>query len=106
MDIFNLTPRQLKRAAVIKQRIAALVNELTSLAGASEKPQVGQRRHKMSPAGRRRIAAAQRARWMKRRQRESQRRSSRARKQGASKANANRSAKMKVYWAKKKASRK
>jgi hypothetical protein len=82
---------------------AALVNELTS---ASEKARVGQRRHTMSPAGGSRIAAAQRARWIKRRQRESKQRSSRARKQGASKTNARQSVKMKAYWAKKKASRK
>lgn len=105
MDLLNLTPRQFKRAAVIKQRIAALTNELTRLLGASDKSSLVRRRSKMSAAGRRRIAAAQRARWMKQRRRESRKTGTRTRKKTAAKANASRSAKMKAYWAKKKAGR-
>lgn len=105
MDIFDLSPRQLKRAAAVKERIAALNAELRKLLGTSSNgaPQTGRR---MSAAGRRRIAAAQRARWAERRQAESGKRNTRARGKTSATANAARSAKMKAFRAKKKRGKK
>jgi len=65
--ITNLTPKQLRQAASLKEKIAALQRKLAKLAGseapASAKP--GRKRRRMSAAGRARIAAAARARWAK-----------------------------------------
>jgi hypothetical protein len=63
--ITNLTPQQLRQAASIKERIAALQKKLAKLAG-SEVPapaKAGRKKRRMSAAGRARIAAAARARW-------------------------------------------
>jgi len=63
--IINLTPKQLRQAASLKERIAALQKKLAKLAGsegaAPAKP--GRKRRRMSAAGRARIAAAARKRW-------------------------------------------
>ena len=65
--IAGLSVRQLKRAAVIKQRIERLEQNLASLLGApaASSPAGGRKRHKMSRAARAKIAAAQKARWAK-----------------------------------------
>jgi len=82
MNIPTLTPRQLRKAADLKERIDALQNELNELLGgevpapvqaaieAPERPKNGSRRKKrkkVSAEGRANIAAAQRARWAARR---------------------------------------
>jgi len=60
----NLTPRQLRRAANVKERIDALQEELGELLGASAPAAAAApRRKKISAAGIARIRAAQRARW-------------------------------------------
>ena len=92
MDILDLTPRQLNRAAAIKQRIAALTDELTKLLGATGNGRSTQRRRRISAAGRRRIAAAQRARWVKLRNGKSQKSAGRTSKKTAAVAEAVRSA--------------
>jgi hypothetical protein len=67
METFtNLTPRQLRRAADVKERIDALQEELSQLLGASAPAPAAApapKRKKISAAGIARIRAAQRARW-------------------------------------------
>jgi hypothetical protein len=69
METFtNLTPKQLRRAADVKERIDALQEELSQLLGApapaeAEAAPAKPRRKKISAAGIARIRAAQRARW-------------------------------------------
>jgi hypothetical protein len=71
MDITNLSPRQLRQAADLQERILELRNHLGEILGgeipvpfATETPQAPKKgRRKMSAEGRARIAAAQRARW-------------------------------------------
>ena len=65
MNILDLTPSQLKRAAAIKEQIESLSRELGAILGAPAKsaPVSNQRRRTMSAAVKKKIAAAQRARW-------------------------------------------
>src|ERR1039458_2641887 len=68
MNIANLTPKQLRRAAAIKDKIQSLENELHRIIGSSIKPVAAvaqKKKRKMSAAGRAKIAAAARARWAK-----------------------------------------
>jgi hypothetical protein len=68
-NLESLTSAQLKRAAVIKDKIDSLTRQLNSLLGrsapATAKGAGRGRKAGMSAAGRARIAAAQRARWAK-----------------------------------------
>jgi hypothetical protein len=68
MTIHHLTSQQLRKAAQIKDEIAALEKQLSSILGsgtsAASKPAPTKRR-KMSAAGRARIAAGARAWWAK-----------------------------------------
>lgn len=62
-NINELSITQLKRAVILKERIARLEKELSALVGTSG---VGPtRKGGMSAAGRARIAAAQKKRWAK-----------------------------------------
>jgi hypothetical protein len=110
MNILDLTPLQLKRAAAIKQRIAALTDELTKLLGASGSGQRTKRRRRMSATGRRKIAAAQRARWANLRRAELaaavSAQPAATKKRNTAAANASRSAKLKAYWVVRKARKK
>lgn len=65
--IANLSAKQLRRAADIQEKIAALQDELTSYFGgsASSPAKAPRRKSRMSAAGRARIIAAQKARWAK-----------------------------------------
>ena len=63
MNLLDLTPGQLKRAATIKEQIDRLHGELSKLLGGAANN--GVRNSRLSPATRRRIGAAQRARWAK-----------------------------------------
>jgi len=72
MILTNLTGKQLRRAATIKEKIALLEKDLSRILGvstpakapaASKAPR--KKKNKMSAAGRARIAAAQKARWAK-----------------------------------------
>ena len=70
MDVTNLSPAQLRKAADLKERFYSLNSELASLLGGNSSlnpqplpPKAGRRQ--MSAAGRARIAAAARARWAK-----------------------------------------
>ena len=70
MNLISLTPKQLRKAANIQERIQSLQKELNQIFGANAdttepEPSDGRRRkrHKMSAAGRAAIAAAARERW-------------------------------------------
>jgi len=67
-SIANLSIKQLRKAASLKEKIQSLEKELGRILGSPTKPVVQvapKKRRKMSAAGRARIAAAQRARWAK-----------------------------------------
>jgi len=69
MELANVTPQQLRKAADIQERIQSLQRELASLLGdrierAPSAPAGGKKRG-LSAAGRAAIAAAARARWAK-----------------------------------------
>ena len=68
--IANLSSKQLRRAADLKEKISALEDELAavlgSAAGAAESPVAGKaKKRKISAAGIARIKAAQKLRWAK-----------------------------------------
>jgi hypothetical protein len=112
MDIYDLTINQLRRAAVIKEQIEKLNRELGSILGASPKSgAVSAKKRTMSAAVRKKIAAAQRARWMNLRRAKPAARpvktAAKAKKKTFSAATrAKLSAKLKAYWAAKRAGKK
>jgi hypothetical protein len=66
MNIIELTPRQLRRAAEIKEKLDDLNRELRRLLnGSSSNGAASRSKRTMSAAVRRKIAAGQRARWAK-----------------------------------------
>jgi hypothetical protein len=69
MKITNLTPQQLRRAASIKERLDGLNNELRRLldGATTNRATTSRKKRTMSAAVKRKIAAAQKARWAKRR---------------------------------------
>jgi hypothetical protein len=109
MDVYDLTVNQLKRAAAIKEQIEALNRELRGLLGAPAiiRPEQKQSRG-VSAAVKRKIAAAQRARWASLRRAKPGTRSvkpaAHAKRKTFSRATrAKLSRKLKAYWAAKKA---
>ena len=65
-SIINLSAKQLRRAAAIKEQIQSLENELGRIFGSSTKPvavAAPKKRRKMSAAGRKAIGDAARKRW-------------------------------------------
>lgn len=70
-SLSNLSARQLRQAAKLKDKIADLQTELNRIFGASEKAsaapagKVRRKRKPMSAAAKAKIAAAARARWKK-----------------------------------------
>jgi len=69
MKITDLTPQQLRRAASIKERLDGLNNELRRLldGAMTNRATTSRKKRTMSAAVKRKIAAAQKARWAKRR---------------------------------------
>ena len=66
MNLLDLTPQQLKRVAAIKEQIDRLNAELRRLLGGSSRGNRAPRKKPpMSAAARKKIAAAQKARWAK-----------------------------------------
>jgi len=67
MNISELSPAQLRKAAKMKERIVRLQSELDRLFGSKAGPEAApkKRTRRMSAAGRARIVAAQKARWAK-----------------------------------------
>jgi len=109
MNLLDLTANQLKRAAAIKERIADLNKELGNILGMPARPgAASQKKRSLSVSARRKIAAAQRARWAKVQARQSTpssaKAAARSRKKTMSRATkAKLSARMKAYWKTKKA---
>ena len=65
--ITSLTAQQLRHAAGLKEKIAALEKQLSQILGSTSdvKPSAPAGRKKMSAAARKKIGAAQKARWAK-----------------------------------------
>jgi len=63
--MIDLTSKQLRRAAAIKEKIQTLQKQLSRLLGANDSTSAPRKQRHMSAAARARIAAAQRARWAK-----------------------------------------
>jgi hypothetical protein len=64
--MINATPKQLRKAAKIQERIQSLQKELGQLLGGSDETaaiEAPRKRRKVSAAGRARMRAAQKARW-------------------------------------------
>lgn len=105
MNLFDLTPNQLKRAASIKEQIDRLNDELVKLLGGVSNERDGKKTGRLSPASRARIAAAQRRRWAKVRKARADKSASKAtvkKSKMSTAARARVSAQMKSYWRKKK----
>ncbi|MGH7798271.1 MAG: hypothetical protein ACREQ2_25695 [Candidatus Binatia bacterium] len=112
MNLHDLTVNQLKRAAAIKQHIEDLNKELGSILGVPAKSGAASKNNRsMSASVRKKIAAAQRARWAKVQGAGpvalAAKRAPKANKKTMSRATrAKLSAKLKAYWAAKKAGKK
>jgi len=111
MNLQDLTVDQLKRAATIKQQIEDLNKDLDRILGAPTKSGAATNsKRTISASVRKKIAAAQKARWAKlqgTRPAASAKRAAKAKKKTMSPAaRAKLSAKLKAYWAAKKAGRK
>ena len=110
MNISEITANQLKRAAAIKEQIDKLNKELGNILGTPAATAAAVKNHRgMSAAVKKRIAAAQRARWAKLRRAKSATGSTKstAKKKAFSPATrAKLSAKLKAYWAAKRAGKK
>lgn len=111
MDINDLTINQLKRAAAIKEQIEDLNKELGKIFGASSDGAASTKKRTMSAAAKRKIAAAQKARWTNLRRADSATRSANAvakpkKKRFSPSTRAKLSARLKAYWAAKRAGKK
>ncbi|HEY7168803.1 MAG TPA: hypothetical protein VIB79_29865 [Candidatus Binatia bacterium] len=112
MNPLELTVNQLKRAATIKEQIDVLNRELRGILGGEANTGARrQGRRTMSAAAKRKIAAAQRARWARVRGTKpaspSAKPAAKAKKKSMSPAaRAKVAAKMRAYWAAKKAGKK
>ena len=112
MNLLDLTINQLKQAAAIKEQIEALNKELRGILGApAQSGAAPEKKRTMSASVKRKIAAAQKARWANLRRAKSAALSIKpaqtAKKNTMSPADrAKRSAKLKAYWAAKKAGKK
>jgi hypothetical protein len=67
MSLINLSIQQLRQAANLKEKIAALEKKLSQVLGSTESivTKAPKKKGGMSIAGKARIAAAQKARWAK-----------------------------------------
>ena len=111
MNALDLTINQLKRAAALKEQIEGLNKELGSILGASAiSGAASKKKRSMSASAKRKIAAAQRARWSNLRRANPATLSVKpaaAKKKTMSRATkAKLSAKLKAYWAAKRAGKK
>ena len=112
MNLSDLTIGQLKRAAAIKERIEALNKELRTILGTPAISRAAPKKKRtMSASVRRKIAAAQKARWANLRRAKSAtlpvKPAAKAKKKTVSRATkAKLSAKLKAFWAAKKTGKK
>jgi|ERR1043166_63313 hypothetical protein len=108
MNPLNLTVSQLKRAVAIKEQIEVLNRELRGILGAPANTEPARMKSSsMSAATKRKIAAAQKARWANVRRAKAATQSGKAapnaeKKRVSSATRARLSAKLKAYWAAKK----
>jgi hypothetical protein len=108
MNIYDVTVKQLRRAVSIKEQIENLTQELRSMfePAAGSTAAGRKKRWALSAAARRKIAAAQKARWAKLRHSEPGALSAKpspkkSKKRMSPAARANLSAKLKAFWASK-----
>jgi aminopeptidase N len=112
MNPLDLTINQLKRAAALKEQVEALNKELGSILGASAKSgSASKKKRTMSASAKKKIAAAQRARWSNLRRANpatsSVKPAAATKKKTMSRATkAKLSAKLKAFWAAKRAGKK
>jgi hypothetical protein len=112
MNLLDLSSEQLKRAASIKEKIETLNRELRSILGSSANSRIAStEKRTMSSSVKKKIAAAQKARWANLRGRNSATPSikpnARVKKKTFSAVTrAKLSAKLKAYWAAKKSGKK
>jgi hypothetical protein len=111
MNLHDLTTNQLKRAAAIKERIEALNKELRSILGTSATSGAAPKKKRtMSASVKRKIAAAQKTRWANLRRAKpavhSVKPVAKAKKKVSPATKAKLSAKLKAFWAAKKAGKK
>src|SRR5438067_900633 len=112
MNILDLTPTQLKRAAAVKEHIERLNKELRDILGVSGNYGVAStKKPTMSTSVKKRIAPAQKARWANVRRDKSTTTSStrptaNAKKKMSPATRAKLSRKLKAYWAAKKTGKK
>ena len=111
MNIYDLTINQLKRAVAIKQQIERLNKELRVVLGAPAKSRAAPKKNRaMSASIKKKIAATQKVRWANLRRRKSATRSvkpaGKAKKTVSPAVRAKLSAKLKAYWAAKRAGKK
>jgi hypothetical protein len=108
--ITSLSPKQLRRAAALKEKIQSLEKELGHMLGSSAQTvaqPVVKRKFKMSAAGRAKISAAAKARWAKVKGKNLAVKPARKpRRKMSAAAKAILSAKLKAIWAKRKAAKK
>jgi hypothetical protein len=108
MNLIDLTPQQLQRAASIKERIDGLNKQLRGILGAPATSRAAPARNRtMSASVKNKIAATQKARWAKLRRSKPATVSARpaaGKKRMSPAARAKMSAKLKAYWAAKKKS--
>jgi len=104
IQLASLTAIQLRRAAEIKEKIAAMNKELASILGAPASISAkAPKKRKMSRAGRAKIAAAQKARWAKVKGAKSAAKAPAKKRKMSAAAKAKISAAAKARWAKAKA---
>ena len=104
-SIANLSAKQLRRAANIKDKIQSLENKLNHILGSPEKTVAAvapRKKRQMSAASRAKIAAAQKARWAKAKGKPAKQAQPKRRKMSAA-GRARISAAAKARWAKAKA---
>jgi len=111
MNLLDLTINQLKRAAAIKEQIDKLNKDLRAIFGAPASSRATpKKKQTMSASTKRKIAAAQKVRWANLRRVKATRSVKPAakakKKRMTPAARAKLSAKLKAYWAAKKAGRK
>ena len=107
MNLLDLTPEQLKRAASIKQQINDLSNQLRKIFGVQAKSEaVAGSNRTLSASAKGKIAAAQKARWAKVRGAKLTVQAATKKKTMSPAAKAKLSAKLKAYWAAKRAGKK
>src|SRR5258707_14342923 len=106
MNLIDLTPEQLKRAASIKERIDGLNKQLRGILGAPATSRASPTRNRsMSASVKKKIAATQKARWAKvgsSRPATVSATTAAKQKSMSPAARAKLSAKLKAYWAAKK----